>query len=318
MVKDEWPLVRQWVLYHGELIGFDNLYILDGSGDDRSIAFLVYARDHLGVNVMFTPANLNELEKELTDVADVVRGASAFVIKMDPDEFLTLNTKSSDCRSGSFLMKDVDCTLSPYALQEYLSDANNLASIADGQKLRIGFLAASPPNRELCDAGKGDEIGLLQFNLVSEALGFKTIFDSRSFRIVDLGGHKGDYFPPHDEKPDKHTPLSIIHVHSRCLEHEVANNRKAMTSHQYISEEWSDEMVLTQLKKVVGENVCDVTSPAQMKKQPKSCHKILRLAHALAKCQSMTPDGFYPILGEDSKVNMDFQQFLLNAVAKYS
>jgi hypothetical protein len=316
MVKDEWPLVKQWVLYHGELIGFDNLYILDGSREDRSISFLVYARDHLGVNVMVTPANLNELEKELTDVASVVRGASDFIIKMDPDEFLTLNTNSSDCRSGSFLTKDVDCTLSPYALQEYLSDANNLASIADGQRLRIGFNAASAPNRELCDAGKGDEVGLLRFDPVLAAR--KAIFDSRSFRGVDLGGHAGHYFPPHNENPDKLTLLSIIHVHYRCLEHEIANNRKAVTSHQYISEEWSDEMALAHLKEeYVGENVCNVTSHMQMKRSVSSLHKILHLAHALAKCPNMTPDGFYPP-PEGTKVNMDFQQFLLNAVAKYS
>jgi hypothetical protein len=39
MVKDEWPLLKQWVLYHGELLGFHNLYILDGSSDERSISF---------------------------------------------------------------------------------------------------------------------------------------------------------------------------------------------------------------------------------------------------------------------------------------
>jgi hypothetical protein len=299
MVMDEWPLVRQWVLYHGELIGFHNLYILEKSSDERCISFLIYARDHLGANVMFTPANLNQLEEELTTVANTVRGASDFVMKMDPDEFLTLQTNNSSCTSGSFLMNDVDCTLSPYALQEYLSDTNNLASIADGHRLRIGFIVRSRPDRELCDAGKGDDIGLKRLGPANPATGFKAILDSRSFSAVDLGGHRGVYFPPYNTRPDKDTPLSIIHVHSRCLEHELANTRKAATSHQIIFENWSDEEVLTKLKEFVGSDVCNVTSGKQMKKATESSHKVLRLAHALAKCPSMTPDGFYPILGEN-------------------
>jgi hypothetical protein len=214
-------------------------------------------------------------------------------------------------------MKDVDCTVSPYVLQEYLSDANNLASIADGHRLRIGFTVKSRPDEELCDAGKGDDIGLMRLG-PNSATGFKAILDSRSFRSVDLGGHFGAYFPPHDTRPEKYTLLSIIHVHSRCLEHKIANTRKAVTSHQIISENWSDETVLTKLKEYVGSDVCNVTSSKQMKKTGDSSHKVLFLAHALAKCPSTTPDGFYPILGENEKVNMDFQEFLLKAEAKYN
>jgi hypothetical protein len=163
-------------------------------------------------DVMFKPANLNQLGEELTTVANTVRGASDFVMTMDPDEFLTLQTNNSSCTSGSFLMKDVDCTLSPYALQEYLSDASNLASIADGHKLRIGFIVGSRPDKELCDAGKGDEIGLMQLGPANAATDYKAILDSRSFRAVDLGGHSGKYFPPHNMSPDKYTPLSIIYT----------------------------------------------------------------------------------------------------------
>ena len=30
MHKDEWPLIKSWILYHGFNFGFKNLYILDG------------------------------------------------------------------------------------------------------------------------------------------------------------------------------------------------------------------------------------------------------------------------------------------------
>jgi hypothetical protein len=36
MVKNEWPILRKNILYHGHLLGFKNLYILDGSTDPRT------------------------------------------------------------------------------------------------------------------------------------------------------------------------------------------------------------------------------------------------------------------------------------------
>lgn len=31
MTKDEWPLIKSWVLYHARIFGGENLYVLDGS-----------------------------------------------------------------------------------------------------------------------------------------------------------------------------------------------------------------------------------------------------------------------------------------------
>merc|ERR1711862_572724 len=90
MTMDEWPLIKYWVLYHGHLLGFEYLYIVDSSINPKCISFLRYARDILGANVLFSDADLNELEGVLTLIGKHVSGSSDFIIKMDTDEFLTV------------------------------------------------------------------------------------------------------------------------------------------------------------------------------------------------------------------------------------
>ncbi|KAL7531344.1 hypothetical protein ACHAXR_003989 [Thalassiosira sp. AJA248-18] len=61
MTMNEWPLVKSWIFFHGEVVGFHNLYILDSSTDPRCLSFMRYARDILGANVIFADINLNEI-----------------------------------------------------------------------------------------------------------------------------------------------------------------------------------------------------------------------------------------------------------------
>ena len=79
--------------YHGTLIGFHNLYIIDSSTNTHCISFLRYARDILGVNVLFSDANLNQLESIMTDIGAKISGSSDFILKVDIDEFLTVYMK---------------------------------------------------------------------------------------------------------------------------------------------------------------------------------------------------------------------------------
>ena len=75
--------------YHGNLLGFENLYILDSSTDTRCISFLRYARDSLGVNVLFTDVNLNQLESITTKIGKDICGSSDLILKMDIEVVFT-------------------------------------------------------------------------------------------------------------------------------------------------------------------------------------------------------------------------------------
>ena len=92
MTKDEWPMLRSWVLYHGSRFGFKNLYILDGSTDQNAIRFLRKVNRTLGVNVKFTDANLNQLTYEMNTWAQSFKkvndGSRHFIIKLDTDELI--------------------------------------------------------------------------------------------------------------------------------------------------------------------------------------------------------------------------------------
>jgi len=315
MLKDEWPLIKKWVLYHGELIGFDNLYILDGSTDLKCISFLMDARDRLGANVIFTPANLNELAGEMTNVAVSLAASSDFIIKMDADEYLTLHTGEEGCRSSGKDANNTDCTLSPFGLEEYLQNMDNLGSIADGSRLKIGYVSSTVPDRQLCEAGQGDDIGHYPMGAVAPT-DFKTVYDSRTLEKIDLGGHRGYFLGPFNTgniRAGHSTPLSIIHAHGRCLQHEIDNCRKACISHGYINEsdesEAARQKLITYMKKA-----SDVCSGAQF--PVSSGHKVSFYLQYLSGCPATTPDGFY--IGTGIKRNLDFGSYLDAAMLKYN
>ncbi|KAL3913144.1 MAG: hypothetical protein SGARI_000802, partial [Bacillariaceae sp.] len=142
MTMDEWPLVRSWVLYHGSLLGFDKLYIIDSSTDSRCISFLRYARDILGANVLFKDANLNKLEGVMSKIASNIAQSADFILKVDTDEYLV----AYDNRTQQ---------LTPAAVGEYVSgfsqNAQHPLRQFDGHS-RVGYLQLSIPRKDVCEA----------------------------------------------------------------------------------------------------------------------------------------------------------------------
>ena len=311
MSKDEWPLLKQWVLYHGELLGFQHLYVVDGSTDKKTVEFLRNARDHLGVNVVFSKAGLNSIGLALSAVAREISRASDFIIKLDVDEFLVGNTGSPECRttiSPAFLNQS-DCTLSPYAWNEAV---HNLRKNTNYGRMRIGWQQVSKPRLEVCKAGHGDEPGLLQFREVSPAKNYKAIADSKTVMFIDLGGHSNSFEEPFSEG-EEFTNAAVVHVHFRCLEHEVLNTRKACVSHGFFGEEDTPEVVLQNFLQSSGLNMSQVCGDLPC--EGGSCHKKLFYIRYIAGC--LGEDGAQYYDDVPGSVNPDFQAFLDKAVSKY-
>jgi hypothetical protein len=332
MMKDEWPLTKHWVLYHGELVGFRNVYILDGSTDPRCLSFLTYARDQLGANVIFTPANLNELTNEINVLVDTLANAADFIIKMDADEYLALHKPGiTRCQFESSWMNGAentsDCSLSPYGLVNYLQNYTNLATLADGRLLRIGTVSLSRRDRALCEdkMENGDfQIGRLpllppaQWNRRGT---FKALHDARTTRSINLGGHgrRSHMLPPHHNQKVLDTPLGIIHVHFRCARDEILNSHKAVVSHGFIHENDTDKVALMKLQKYTGPEPCNITSTFQMKvKNVVSIHKILAHAQYLAGCESFQDRNMYTTdLSATTRRNPDFNHYLNTTLSKH-
>lgn len=317
-------------------MGFENLYILDGSNDPRCISFLVFARDNLGVNVIFTPANLNQLAGELSLVGRGVAGSADVIMKMDADEYLAFYEDDQKCRDPGAIV-NASCPLSPYAASSFLRNhKNHLATIGKDLAPKIGALSMgyssfSVPDRETCENQKGDKsIGLMKFGGVSHFPGgtVKTVMDARLLTKIDLGGHEPYYQKPFNNNLTKiKTPVGILHTHFRCLATEVANCAKAMVSHGYLNAADSPKQHLQDLLKKfpVGENPCD---PKATPKNVQSSHKFMFYVQYLAKCPKYEPHVYYSKErgyygrglkgdGDAGNRNSDFQQFLEASTSKY-
>ena len=211
MTRNEWPLIKTWTFYHGKMFGFKNLYFLDGSTDTRCVEFLIRCRDEFGANVIFTQANLNEIESEINLIMRKISLSSDLMIKLDTDEFITVLTNQSICPISTehFVSKsdrkEFDCSLDPFAVDDYL---NNVMQY-DGFQKKIGYISLSAADKSICE-NSPDDIYLFPLSILAQT-SFKTFFDSRTFLSVDLGSHGGESLPPFGLNA-RSCDLAIIHV----------------------------------------------------------------------------------------------------------
>jgi len=244
MTMNEWPLVKSWVLYHGHLIGFENLYIIDSSTETRIVAFLRYARDHLGVNVIFGDVNLNEITKVMTEVGMSIGGSSDIFIKMDTDEFLMIYDEGN---------KTLSTSVSNY-LADFATNENHPLRLK--QHSCVGYVQNSAPSIEVCE--KDIYAGPEKFPLgeVERAAGWwKAVHASNSFSLdsgseVNLGGHA-----VHNDNvgySEGFTNFAVAHFHYRCVEIEMENSKRAIERHDWIAPLDTDEVIIDKLFKKLG------------------------------------------------------------------
>ena len=308
MNKDELPLLKDWVWYHGALLGFQNLYIVDGSSESQSIQFLAYVRDHYGVNVIFSSATMQNIESQMTKIGRHAKKSCDLLIKMDTDEFLVANKGSPNCENVSVLSPiGMDCSLSPYAVKQTLK---TIRASMDGERLAIGFQDIALPPPEVCNSSvpKFDVSAYKHAKRV--AGGFKAISDSRTFAGFDLGGHN-NYFVRPFGRARAATKLGVIHA-KRCQEEQFANDVKTVASHGFIQQDDTYERIQQKFRSKYNltekVDVCGL-GPSQV--AGVSWHKILKVWKYVAGCkqpQESTSNLFQ---------NLEFVQFLRNARAMY-
>lgn len=324
MTRNEWPLLKWWVFYHGGMLGFDNLYIIDGSDDKRCIDFLLKVRDKYKVNSIFLKSDLNQVTKDINDIMTSLVAASDLLMKLDTDEFLavvpeanvplpktaTVSTQGAKHYSGCPDWRSLtnistlqslheSCQLTPFGVQEYLDSP---VFPLDGSRLKIGFVAGSIPNLKAC-SGPDQGGDLAEFSLeLGTPTRFKSFFDSRTFKNVDLGSHSGDLYPPFDNAHmrkesqwTKFTALGVIHFHSRCFELESKMNRQAIIRHGFIDEDDTDKVVLAKSGKGFGRDApskeTNCSEPMQTCNM-NSCHKAYGVMRELL-CPKVVKNEYY-------------------------
>lgn len=305
MTKDEWPLIKDWTLYHGEMFGFKNLHIVDGSADNNCTTFLKHVRDTLGVNVVFSSVGLDGMTSLLNQIMHTMKTSSDIMIKMDTDEFVSVRKPDRACSSSRANTSGTctDCSLSPYNVQQYV---DTLA--IDGQMMKIGYAAGSLPHRNCTTDIGGMSLGL------PGPTNFKSVFDSKTFRFCDLGGHNGR--SGHPRRAKRNTDLGIIHLHSRCLEQEVDMCRKVLVSHGYVRETDSPGESIKKLQRLFGSSQSRCQPVNRMRCARASCHKAWMYAEYKA-CPAETAKRYYASEGQGC-TNPDFQDYLERSVRMHS
>lgn len=94
MQRDEGPLLEAWCKFHGHLVGFENIVILDnGSRDAETLDFLRYAARHLNVKVCYRYDSTTDFNNKGNIIADLINhidrdGEYDFFFPLDCDEFI--------------------------------------------------------------------------------------------------------------------------------------------------------------------------------------------------------------------------------------
>jgi len=311
---NEWPLIQWWTWYHGDMFGFENLYIIDSSTDERCVNFLSEIRDKMGVNVIFTEKNLNDIVGIINVVMRKLVKSSDMMIKMDTDEFLSVLPDPDSCDSSRNETRDTKCLLTPYGVKEYLQTSEFLL---DGNMLKVGYTSLSKPNKKLCDQ-KGEMFyGDIWFD-IPQKYTRKVIFDSRTFFRTDLGSHQGTALVPFSGNYTnyKTTRLGIIHLRSTCLEIEMENSRKACLSHGFIAASDKKDDEITKLLKFntsVG-HPCETLMNTNT--QLPSHHKIHGYLRYLL-CPDKVKKEYYASNGGRPSVNPLFKAYMNHIYTLY-
>ena len=97
MVKDEVDIVKDWIVYHGSLFGWNNIYILDNYSTDGTYE-IIQEFAHLGINIFreddyrFKGYYMSALIKEFCQ-------NERFAFPIDIDEFIVYyDTKSKEIK----------------------------------------------------------------------------------------------------------------------------------------------------------------------------------------------------------------------------
>ena len=93
MQKNERILLEPWILYHGDLFGFENLFIFDNGSTDEIVITVLQKYEKRGVNINRAYNSKSDFEGKGNLIADKIRSLDQcnyydFFFPLDCDEFI--------------------------------------------------------------------------------------------------------------------------------------------------------------------------------------------------------------------------------------
>lgn len=113
MQKDEEVLLRPWLLHHGYLFGFENLYIYDNGSTSAVVLETLREFAALGVNVDFTHAASQDSDLRDEIIGGTIAGlrdadACDIALPLDCDEFLAIRGRDGISCQRTEILKEID------------------------------------------------------------------------------------------------------------------------------------------------------------------------------------------------------------------
>ena len=98
MVKDEDDIVEDWLIYHGKLFGYNNLYIIDNYSSDNTYRILQKYEKEKGINL----TREKDYKKKGEYMTNLINSVSNYDIAypIDIDEFITYYDKNNNTISS--------------------------------------------------------------------------------------------------------------------------------------------------------------------------------------------------------------------------
>lgn len=190
MVKGEVDIVKDWVLYHGAIFGYKNLYVIDNMSRDGTYETLMNLKNKYGINI-FRAADYKKKGDYMTYfIKTYCKHEYAFPI--DIDEFIVYYDKNNNTISCD------NETIYNYIKQLPVSNAYKMNYIFSKNLANSGYKRAAIET----------EFG----SYIDYGSHAKTFFHSKLFKgKIDHGNHyqTNDYYM---------TNFCLIHYHCRNLE----------------------------------------------------------------------------------------------------
>lgn len=217
LTKDEPALIETWLKYHGNLIGYNNIHILDNS-TDAHVTDIYKRTANLGYHLHIHPqCNLNTAEIYINNIKAQIEGPYNYIAKFDTDEFLTMYKDGEFIYSRDVLKQQL----------EYLNVGTN-----------HHFYSSYPnydPSKPTLTAT------LFHAPDVNVNTDYKQLYTTKIEQQIDLGGHG-------NRKHTGNNPgLTVLHYHRQPFDTYKQNLKKCCISHGWFSNDDTDEQILQKL-----------------------------------------------------------------------
>jgi hypothetical protein len=233
MTKNDVPLLSRWLIYHGHVFGFENIYVFDGS-DSVQVAYLEGAAVRFPFHLRHSRVDLNKITGELLQWMVEIKDRYEWILKVDTDEFMCYAPKGKG-----------------KGVPDVSSSSLHLPKGSAAEMLRIQWKIDVEP----VQSGSPTESTCAE---IVPANVFKLIYSGPRFvnNTFNLGGHS---FTAAHTAPG----VTVVNYHNRNYEELVRLAMQTILSHGYIKATDSRAEMIRKLKRLDARPACRLNS----------CHK---------------------------------------------